>query len=226
MLEQYFSNSGYFEFPSFSVAVFTILLAVVLSTILALTYKFTYREDNFPNKFFQAIVLASIVSSMVMMAVGDNLAVGFGVLGAVSIIRFRTLLRSPRNIIFIFMSLSIGIATGVFGYAIAISGTILFCVIVTLLYYSPYGKMSPNKIELDVIATNTESLQNLITHLKNNSFNFSVVRIREQENGNTRYTIEVNLPPDTNSTLFFKSIQNIDGLTDIRYDSRDNVEQL
>ena len=89
MLDEYLSSTGYFEFPSFFVAIFTILLAMVLSTVIALTYKFTYQEETFPNKFFQAIVLSSTVSAMVMMAVGDNLAVGFGVLGAVSIIRFR-----------------------------------------------------------------------------------------------------------------------------------------
>ena len=121
MFDQYISGTGFFEFPSFAVAIYSLLLAVVLSTILALTYRFTFHGENFPNNFFQAIVLSSTVSAMVMMAVGDNLAVGFGVLGAVSIIRFRTLMRNPRNIIFIFASLGVGIATGVFGYAIAIS---------------------------------------------------------------------------------------------------------
>ena len=226
MLEQYLSRTGYFEFPSFSVAVFTILLAVILSTILALTYKYTFRGENFPNRFFQAIVLSSIVSSMVMMAVGDNLAVGFGVLGAVSIIRFRTLIRSPRNIIFIFMSLSIGIATGVFGYAIAISGTILFCIIVTLLYHSPYGKLSPQIVELNVIAGTEESFQNLTSFLRQNQYKISITRIREQEDGKTRYTLDISLPPETNPAQLFMSIQQIEGLSDIRYDSRDNDEQL
>ena len=90
MIDQYISGTGYFEFPSFAVAIYTILLAVVLSTIFALTYRFTFQGENFPNNFFQAIVLSSIVAAMVMMAVGDNLAVGFGVLGAVSIQGFLT----------------------------------------------------------------------------------------------------------------------------------------
>ena len=110
----------------------------MLSTVIALTYKLTFQEEHFPNKLFQALVLSSTVAAMVMMVFSDNVAVGFAVLAAVFIIRFRTLIRHPRNIIFIFASLSIGIATGEFSYAIAISGTTIFCYIVFLLYYSPF----------------------------------------------------------------------------------------
>lgn len=226
MLDQYLSSSGYFEFPSFSVAVFTILLAMILSTIIALTYRFTFQEENFPNKFFQAIVLSSTVSAMVMMAVGDNLAVGFGVLGAVSIIRFRTLIRSPRNIIFIFMSLSVGIATGVFGYAIAISGTILFCIAVVLLYYSPYGRSGNEKIELAVTSEAATAIEQLLQELAAHGISATIVRIRMQEDGQTRYSINVSLPPETNPQEFYDSLRRINGLSDIRYDARDNDEQL
>jgi uncharacterized membrane protein YhiD involved in acid resistance len=226
MLDQYLSSNGYFEFPSFSVAIFTILLAMVLSTIIALTYKFTFQEENFPNKFFQAIVLSSTVSAMVMMAVGDNLAVGFGVLGAVSIIRFRTLIRSPRNIIFIFMSLSVGIATGVFGYAIAISGTGLFCIAVALLYYSPFGRSGNQKIELAVTSASREAIENLLNLLAKEEIGAAILRIRMQEDGQTRYSINVSLPPETDPQAFYDSLRLIEGLSDIRYDARDNDEQL
>lgn len=226
MLDQYLSSSGYFEFPSFSVAIFTILLAMVLSTIIALTYRYTFQEENFPNKFFQAIVLSSTVSAMVMMAVGDNLAVGFGVLGAVSIIRFRTLIRSPRNIIFIFMSLSVGIATGVFGYAIAISGTMLFCIAVVLLYFSPYGREGNQKIELAITSETTQATDNLLAELASQGISATIVRIRMLEAGQARYSINVSLPPETNPQVFYDSIRQIQGLSDIRYDARDNDEQL
>ena len=226
MLHQYLSSSGYFEFPSFSVAVFTILLAMVLSTVIALTYRYTFREENFPNKFFQAIVLSSTVSAMVMMAVGDNLAVGFGVLGAVSIIRFRTLIRSPRNIIFIFMSLSVGIATGVFGYSIAISGTFLFCIAVVLLDYSPYGRLSNNKIELALTSESAQAVETLLTQFKQQGIAASILRIRMQEDGLTRYSINVSLPAETDPQVFYDSLIRIEGLSDVRYDARDNDEQL
>ena len=149
MLDQLFEEgSGYYEYPSFKVAIFSLLLAFVLSTIIALTYKFTFKGKILPNHFFQAIVLSSIVTSMIMMAVGNNFAVGFGIIGAVAIIRFRTLIRDPRNIIFMFAGISVGIAAGVYGYSIAIAGTIVYCIVAILLSISSYGQ--PPEADYDV----------------------------------------------------------------------------
>jgi len=140
MLDQLFdTGSGYYEYPSFEVAVYSLLLAFVLSTVIALTYKFTFKGKILPDHFFQAMILSSIVTSMIMMAVGNNLAVGFGIIGAVAIIRFRTRIQDTRNIIFIFAGISVGIATGVYGYSIALAGTAVFTIVAVLLYFSPFG---------------------------------------------------------------------------------------
>lgn len=139
-LEGFFEGVKYYDFPSFEVALFSMLLAFLLSATVALTYYFTFREEDFPNHFFQSMVLSSSVSAMIMMAVGNNLAVGFGIIGAVAIIRFRTNIQNPRNIIFMFEAISIGIATGVYGYAIAIAGTAIFCSIAVLLHFSSYAE--------------------------------------------------------------------------------------
>ena len=72
------------------------------------------------------MALGSIVGAMVMMAIGDSLARGLGAFGALAIIRFRTRIQDARNIIFLFASLSVGLAIGVFGYTIAFVGTLLF----------------------------------------------------------------------------------------------------
>ena len=124
------------------------------------------------------------------------------------------------------MSLSIGIATGVFGYAIAISGTILFCIAVVLLYYSPYGRSSNQKIELAITSESAEAIQTLMNQLKQEEISASIVRIRMQEDGQSRYSINVSLPPETSPQEFYDSVRAIGGLSDIRYDARDNDEQL
>ena len=226
MLDQYIGNSSYFAFPSFTVAIFSILLALVLSTLLALTYRYTFHGDSFPNNFFQALVLSSTVSCMVMMAVGDNLAVGFGVLGAVSIIRFRTLIRNPRNIIFIFASLSIGIATGVFGYAIAISGTVLFCITVILLYLSPYGREGDQKIELAFSTADPGSIDRVVDLLNSKAIKNSPHRIRRSPEGQLRYTLLIGLKAGDSRDDFFQEISALEGLSNVRLELRDSDEQL
>ncbi len=81
--------------------------------------------------------MISIVAATVMQAIGDSLARGLGMLGALSIIRFRTVLDDPRNITFMFASLAAGIACGVFGFSIALTGTLVFCLSAIIFKFSP-----------------------------------------------------------------------------------------
>jgi len=85
------------------------------------------------------MVLIAIVAAMVMQAIGDSLARGLGMLGALAIIRFRTKLDNPRNIAFMFAALANGIACGVYGFTIAFVGTIGFCIAAIILKLSQLG---------------------------------------------------------------------------------------
>ena len=126
--------------PSPTAIVFSFLLAFVLSSMLAFTYDKTTRKVAREDHFIQALILIALVAALVMQAIGDSLARGLGMLGALSIIRFRTTLRNPRNITFMFGSLGTGIACGVYGFVIAIIGTSLFCVVAFLLRVTPYSR--------------------------------------------------------------------------------------
>jgi uncharacterized membrane protein YhiD involved in acid resistance len=72
-----------------------------------------------------------------MQAIGDSVARGLGMLGALAIIRFRTNLDNPINMTFMFASLAVGISCGVFGFTIAFVGTFVFCSAAFILKLSP-----------------------------------------------------------------------------------------
>lgn len=116
------------------------LVSFVLSSLIALTYEKTSQEMDRPRFFIQSLILISIPVATVMQAIGDSLARGLGMLGALAIIRFRTTLRSPRNMVFMFTSIAVGIAAGVYGLVIALVGTLGFCLTVFILHYSPLSK--------------------------------------------------------------------------------------
>lgn len=118
------------------------LVSFVLSSLIALIYQKTSRELESPKYFIQALILISIPVATVMQAIGDSLARGLGMLGALAIIRFRTTLRNPRNMAFMFTSITVGIATGVYGFTIAVIGTLGFCLVVLLIHYSDLSKTS------------------------------------------------------------------------------------
>ncbi len=125
------------ENPTLLAIAFTVVLSFLLGGVLAFTYEKTNRGITKPLYFIQTLVLIAIVAATIMQAIGDSVARGLGMLGALSIIRFRTTLRNPRNIAFMFASLAAGIACGVLGFTIAIVGTLTFCLLAFLLHFTP-----------------------------------------------------------------------------------------
>jgi hypothetical protein len=120
--------------------IYTVLLSFLLSSLIAITYEKTFRGLSYSRNFIQAMILSSIVAGMVMQAIGENPLRGLGVLGALAIIRFRTVFKDPRDIIFMFAAVAAGISCGVFGCAIAVVGTLGFCGAAVVLYVSPFGR--------------------------------------------------------------------------------------
>lgn len=138
----YLALQGSTENPTVVTVAFTVLLSFLLSSAIAFTYDKTTRTVVSNADFLQAIILVAIVAATVMQAIGDSLARGLGMLGALAIIRFRTNVRAPRNMVFVFASLATGIACGVYGFVIAILGTIGFCSVAFILRFSPMSKMT------------------------------------------------------------------------------------
>lgn len=134
----FFPDQPAFQYPDLVNIIYSLAWAFVLASLIAITHKLTFLGESYPKNFFQALILGSIVTAMVMMAVGDSLARGLGVFGAMAIIRFRTRIDDPRNVLFLFAALSSGLAVGVFGLAISFAGTVFFCIAAFILHYSPF----------------------------------------------------------------------------------------
>lgn len=143
-------------FPTFITAIYTLLWGLVLSSLIAVTHKKTYTGLVYPDHFFVSMILATLVSTAVMMSIGDSLARGLGIFGALAIIRFRTRIEEPKNLLFLFSALALGIALGVYGFSIAISSTFTFCVVAWLLYF--FVERSNRKERFSLVVT-MESLE-------------------------------------------------------------------
>lgn len=100
-------------------------IAFICGIIIAFFYKVSYRGPGYTNAFVNSLIILSMVTAIVIMVIGNNLARAFGLVGAMSIIRFRTALKDTMDIIFIFFSLAIGMAAGVGLYSIAFTGTLI-----------------------------------------------------------------------------------------------------
>ena len=126
--------------PALISVIYSGLLSFLLASAIAFTYEHTFRGLSYSRNYVQSLILSSIIAATLIQAIGDSLARGLGMMGAMSIIRFRTNFKDPRDIIFMFASIASGISAGVYGFTIAIVGTIIFCSTAFILYYSPLGR--------------------------------------------------------------------------------------
>lgn len=110
--------------------IINIAVTFVLSFIIYLVYKMTYSGVAYSKSFNVSIVMTSMVTSMIMMVIGNNLALSLGMVGALSIVRFRAAVKEPKDISYLFWGLAIGLSAGTGAYSIAVVGTIAMVIIV------------------------------------------------------------------------------------------------
>ena len=116
-----------------SISVLDMLLTIVLSfgigLFIFLIYKKTYRGVMYSSGFGTTLVALTMITSIVVLAVTSNVVLSLGMVGALSIVRFRTAIKDPMDLVFLFWSISIGIICGAGLYEVAL----LTCLVVTIL---------------------------------------------------------------------------------------------
>ncbi|MCF8241548.1 MAG: DUF4956 domain-containing protein [Melioribacteraceae bacterium] len=110
-----------------------LFVALICGLLLSFFYRKTYRGPGFSISFVNALVILAMITAIVIMVIGNNLARAFGLVGAMSIIRFRTAVKETHDIIFIFFALAVGMASGVGLYAVAIAGTLFIGLVYLML---------------------------------------------------------------------------------------------
>lgn len=108
------------------------VIALVLALFVCTAYKLTYSGVAYSKKFNTSLLMMSLITTMVMSILGSSLALSLGMVGALSIVRFRTAVKDPRDTTYIFWAIAIGLGAGSANYYIIIIGTI-FIALVTVL---------------------------------------------------------------------------------------------
>jgi len=115
-------------------------LNLCLSFALAYLAAGVYRKVRVgPGDFYSlyiTLLVTPVVVSMIMMAIGSNIALSLGLVGALSIIRFRTVIKETRDMSFLFLTIGIGLCCGSGAYPLALFGTLFVCLVLVALHYT------------------------------------------------------------------------------------------
>lgn len=96
-----------------------ILISIVLGAVIYLSYYLTHSGTIYSKKFNVTLVTLTVLTTMVMTVIGNNIALSLGMVGALSIIRFRTSIKDSRDTVYIFWTIIIGICCGVGDFIVA-----------------------------------------------------------------------------------------------------------
>ena len=112
----------------------TILLRLIVSAIIAaflfLSYRLSHSGSIYSAKFNVSLVALTVITTTVMIVIGNNIALSLGMVGALSIVRFRTAIKDSRDTIYIFWAIVVGICCGSGDYLVAAAGsTVIFVVL-------------------------------------------------------------------------------------------------
>lgn len=132
-----------------SFGIFDVILSLVFPSILCIGIVYTYRKiqmhNSYSPSFLLALYLLAALSGGVTLFIGDNIARAFGLLGAMSIIRFRNALKEPIDAVFVLWTLSLGMASGAGYYLAAACFTAVTACIALAVKYFGLAEFGPAK---------------------------------------------------------------------------------
>lgn len=196
-----------------------ILLNVSISFLVGMfiyfMYKKTYQGVLYQRSFNISLVLASIVTSLVIMTISGNLILSLGMVGALSIVRFRTPVKDSMDLIFLFWAISTGIANGVGYFNISIVGSIMIAVFLLLLTRQSKGMLDTFLVVVQLTDSSLE--EEVIEKIKEKSDRMSIKSKSVSDSG---VEITMELRVSGQDTDFLNNLQGegVSRVTMVAYD--------
>ncbi len=123
--------------------VLALLLTFIINLLIFYIYRRTFKGVVYTREFNVGLVLTGLVVALVVMPISSNIALSLGMVGALSIVRFRTAIKDPKDIVFTFWSIAVGIICGAGLYMIAIVGVPVMALLLLVLERTSFRGPEP-----------------------------------------------------------------------------------
>ncbi len=194
---------------SFSPLDMVIALAVsfALGLFIFYVYKKTFNGVMYSASFGVSLLAMTLITTLIILAVTSNVILSLGMVGALSIVRFRSAIKEPMDIAFLFWSISAGIVTGAGLIPLGIFGSIFIGVVMVLFV----NKKTTDNPYILVVNCNDEKTEKLVNSAINDNVKKHMVKSKAVTTSGIELTVEVRLKDST--TEFVNRISDIGGVT-------------
>lgn len=190
---------------SVELVIITLLFALIFSVIVFFVYKLTSKNTIYSKNFNITMSLISIVTASIVLSMQANIVVSLGMVGALSIVRFRTAIKEPRDLLFLFWSISNGIIIGAGIYSIVF----VLAIIITLGLIG-FDLIPGNKIPyLLVVNSNDKKTHEKIIEIFNINRIKYKLKSRNFSKGNIDIVYELSCK---NTEILYDELSTIEGI--------------
>ena len=213
-LENFFLNSNIeIDFGNFFIA---IILSLILAYLVKLTYIKVGRALNDKDYFSDTFIPLAIITTLVITVIKFSLALSLGLVGALSIVRFRAAIKEPEELVYLFFIISIGLANGANQFLLSIIATII--ILIFLLTRSIYKNKNSNSgnfisdsniLNVAILQNDKKNIDDIINKLKPN-FKYLKLKSANIEKATSNYIFWY----ESNSENFEDLLKNISKLSD------------
>lgn len=142
-LQDYFKNSVWESFTSSQGLTMDTATQILVSMLIALLmglfiykiYQIYFGGVVFSRSFATTLVGMSVLTCMLTLAISTNIVISLGMVGALSIVRYRTAIKDPMDLLYLFWSISVGITAGAGMYVLVITASIIMVILIHVLYH-------------------------------------------------------------------------------------------
>lgn len=214
-LQDYFKKSVWESFVSSQTLTSDVALQIVLAMVAALIlglyiykiYQIYFGGVVFSRSFATTLVGMTVLTAMLTLAISTNIVISLGMVGALSIVRYRTAIKDPMDLLYLFWSISVGITLGANMFILAITGSLLLTVLIHVLYHRQKNGM----IYIMVVHYTGELVgDEVLRAMKKMKYQMKSKTLRGDE---TEMILEVYCRTD--STVFLENIRSIEHVKDV-----------
>lgn len=202
----FLSNVSTFSLVDTVIALF---LAFVISLFITQVYRKTFKGVMYSASFSTSLIGLCMVTTFVILAVTSNIVLSLGMVGALSIVRFRAAIKEPLDIVYLFWSIAVGIVLGAGLIPLALIGSILLG-IVLLVFSNSKGVDSPYIL---VVNCNNDEVEKSVLSLLSETVKNYKIKSKTVSKKGIELTVETRLV--NNDSSFVNKISNIEGVINV-----------
>lgn len=199
-------ESGVFDGATVTNIALGILTALIMGAVIYVVYSKFYVGVIYSRSFAVTLVGMTVLTAMVTLAISTNIVISLGMVGALSIVRFRTAIKDPMDLLYLFWAITTGITSGAGMYMLVIVAAVIMICMICLFYH----KQQRGRIYIAVVHyTSDEAGDNIIRAFGKLKYFVKSKTVRKDK---TEIAIEVYCK--NNDTFFLEKIREIEGVED------------